>query len=353
MMAPYVDREAARRANAQEAIDAHEKEGTEAGAARLLGIPRPTFQHRLRTARDLGLVAGKPADFDRDPLPDAEMPVEQLLEWRKQQFEKKHKAERARQLIDVRVKLDGPVGIVHLGDPHVDDNGTDIGLLEKHCKLIRKTPGLLGANVGDLQNNWIGRLARLYAEQSTSAAQAWQLTEWLVNQVDWLYLIKGNHDLWTGSGDPLDWMRRGAHGVTEAWGARLNLKFPNGKQVRVNARHDFAGHSMWNTAHGPSKAAQMGWRDHVLTCGHRHTSGYAILKDPASGLISHALRVAGYKVYDRYAKDLGLPNQNITPAVVTIIDPRHEDDDPRLVTTINDVEEGAEYLAFKRKKAGA
>ena len=77
-----------------------------------------------------------------------------------------------------------------------------------------------------------------------------------------------------------------------------------------------------------------------------------MLKDPASGLISHALRVAGYKIHDRYAKELGLPNQNITPASVTIIDPQYADDDPRLVTVLHDVAEAAEFLTFKRKKAG-
>jgi hypothetical protein len=35
--------------------------------------------------------------------------------------------------------------------------------------------------VGDTTNNWTGRLARLYADQSTSAAQAWRIAEWLVN----------------------------------------------------------------------------------------------------------------------------------------------------------------------------
>jgi hypothetical protein len=140
-------------------------------------------------------------------------------------------------------------------------------------------------------------------------------------------------------------------GVHESWGARLNLCFPNGKEVRINARHDFAGHSMWNTVHGASKAAQMGWRDHVLVCGHKHTSGYQLLKDPATGLISHVLRVAGYKVYDRYARELGLPDQNISPAAVTIIDPEYMDDDPRLVTVLHDVAEGAEFLNYKRNRA--
>jgi hypothetical protein len=206
---------------------------------------------------------------------------------------------------------------------------------------------MFGANVGDLANNWVGRLARLFAEQETGGRDMWTLVEWLVGSVHWLYLIGGNHDLWSGAGDPAKWMQKqvGAH---EAWGARLNLIFPNGKQVRINARHDFAGHSMWNAAHGASKAIQMGWRDHIATCGHKHTSGYQILKDPATGLISHALRVAGYKVHDRYARELGVPNQNITPASVTIIDPQFEDDDPRLITVIHDVEEAAEFLTWKR-----
>ena len=120
--------------------------------------------------------------------------------------------------------------------------------------------------------------------------------------------------------------------------------------MRVNARHDFPGHSQWNTAHGPAKAVQMGWRDHILTCGHKHTSGYQLLKCPSTGLISHAIRVAGFKILDRYAKELGLPNQNISPSCVTIIDPQYEDDDPRLVTVIHDVEEGAEYLTWKRSR---
>jgi hypothetical protein len=32
--------------------------------------------------------------------------------------------------------------------------------------------------VGDVTNNWVGRLAALYAEQSTTEAEAWKLAEW-------------------------------------------------------------------------------------------------------------------------------------------------------------------------------
>ena len=109
---------------------------------------------------------------------------------------------------------------------------------------------------------------------------------------------------------------------------------------------------MWNTAHGVSKAVQMGHRDHILTCGHTHVSGYQVLKDPATGLISHGLRIASYKIHDRYAVEKGLPDQNIFMCPVTIIDPQYDDNDPRLVTTIFDPIEAADYLTWKRSKHG-
>jgi len=349
-------------ATKRETIEAIERtEGRITTAANLIGIDRSTFGHRVRRCIADGYLTSDHTvtqegrrflnkEFHVEELPSEIPPVKELWERRIQEYERKDAAEKARRLIPVKVNMDGPIGILHMGDPHVDDPGTDARQLLRDIDLINNTEGLFGANVGDLHNNWIGRIAHLYGQQSTSAQEAWALVDDFVKSVRWLYLIGGNHDVWSGSGDPLRWITRHQGIVFEDWGARLNLKFPNGKQIRINARHDFTGHSMWNTAHGPAKAVQMGWRDHILTCGHKHTSGYQILKCPATGLISHAMRVAGYKIHDRYAKEKDLPNQNITPAVVTIIDPQYEDDDPRLVTVIHDAEEGAEYLTWKRGK---
>jgi hypothetical protein len=335
----------------QQTIDAAAEHGSIAAAARALDIPESTFRNRFLSAQKAGFL---PTLIDPVILPAELGPVEELIDRRKEQFNRKTRAVAARRLIPVRVRLDGPIGVVHFGDPHIDDDGTDIQKLQTHVGVVNKTEGMFGANVGDLQNAWIGRLAHLFGEQSTSRAEAWQLTEWLVTSVNWLYLVGGNHDIWAGAGqgagDPVEWMTKKQTGVYEAHGARLSLKFPNSKAVRINCRHDFSGHSMWNTAHGPAKAIQMGWRDHILTCGHKHTSGYQVLKDPASGLISHAIRVAGYKIHDRYADEKGLPDQNIAPAFVTIINPIFDDNDPRLVTTIFDVEEGADYLTYLRAK---
>ena len=292
----------------------------------------------------------EPSPFEADVKEPEFMPINELIKIRKKQFKIKSKSRKSRNLINIKIKINGPIGICHFGDPHIDDDGTDIAEIYSLCNLINRTEGLFGGNLGDIQNNWVGRLSFLYGQQSTSAKESWRLTEHFVNQVEWLYLIAGNHDVWSGDGDPLEFIMRDHKGVYEQWGARMNLIFPNGKEVRINARHFFKGFSMWNTAHGVAKAAQMGWKDHILTCGHIHVSGYQVLKDPASGLISHALQVASFKIWDEFAVKKGLEDRNIFNAPVTIIDPKYDDDDNRLITTILNPYEGAEYLKWKRSQ---
>jgi hypothetical protein len=334
-----------------EALAAVREYGNIAAASRALGLPQGTFHARFVAARKAdrdGTLSEK--QFEYGDLPDEQPAAADLLARRRVDYERKHKAAEARRLIPIRIKVDGPIGIAHFGDPHVDDDGTNIELLEQHVKVVNATDGLFAANVGDYRNNWVGRLARLWADQSTSAKESLVLARWLVEAMDWLYLIGGNHDAWSGADDPIAWIAEQVGALHQPFAARLELEFPNKRKIRVNARHDFRGHSEWNSAHGPAKAARIGWRDHLLTCGHRHISGYNVLKDPASGLISHAIRVASYKLHDRYAIEQGLPDQNIFLCPVTIIDPRFADDDPRLVTTIFDPHVGADFLTFLRKR---
>jgi hypothetical protein len=320
-------------------------------AAELLSVARQTMQSQLKEAKARGLrpSRGNPGFVTASVL-DETLPIEALLERRRQQYKHLNEAKQQRKLTPVRVKLDGPIGISHFGDPHVDDDGTDIEKIEDHIRIIKATPGLFAANIGDTLNNWTGRLARLYAEQSTSAQEAWKLGEWFLRELPWLYVLGGNHGAWSGAGDPVKWILENCQGLFDNFAVRLGLKFPNGKEVRINARHDFSGHSMWNPVHGPLKAATMGWRDHLLICGHLHISGYAILKDPSAGLVSHAIRVSSYKTHDRYAHEKGLPNQDIFCNAVTIINPKYADDDPRLIHTCFDVEEGADYLTWLRNR---
>jgi hypothetical protein len=306
-------------------------------------VPRSGYDHRPKAYKT------KP-EFELPKLPSSDIPIEERIALRTRQFSHKKDYEESSKLIPVKVKISGPIGLLHFGDPHVDDDGTDIAALERHTELVNETEGLFACNVGDTINNWAGRLARLYAEQSTSASQAWLLAEWFIGRCPWLYMIAGNHDLWSGAGDPLKWIARQSNTMYKSSEARIALKFPNGLTVRVNARHDHSGSSIWNPAHGPMKAAMLGTRDHIYVAGHKHESAYSVLKDPQNGITMHALKVASYKVYDRYSKEHGFRDNAFSPCAVTVINTKLPEMHPDLIKVFWDPEEGAAYLSWLRKR---
>jgi len=292
---------------------------------------------------------GEP-EFEVDDIPVADRPLEEILDGRRKGYLREKTREEHLKLIPVKINVEGPFGITFFGDPHVDDPGSDILTLERDLDLTRETEGLFAANVGDMNNNWVGRLSRLYGKQGVTEKEAWRLVEWMLNKTNWLFLVGGNHDGWSGDSSPLKWIARHADiGAFEPHGVRMALRIGK-REIRVNSRHDFKGSSIFNNAHGPMRAAQMGWRDHILTCGHRHTSGYGPVKDPASGLISHCIRVAAYKTIDDYAKAGDFPDGNISPSVTCIIQPDEPDDSPRCVQVFHDTEEAAEFLTWKRSR---
>jgi len=336
-----------------EAYQLYKTLGSSVKAAQQLGLPRSTFENRLAAYKTRFSTEDKTDKSDTEftvmALPDDDLDIEDLVELRIKQFGKKREYQEATKLIQVKVKINGPIGILHFGDPHVDDDGTDLETLRVHSDLT-KIEGVWGANVGDTTNNWVGRLARLYANQSTTAAQAWKLAEWFINRTRWLYMIGGNHDAWSGAADPIKWIARQQDALYQPSECRVGLNFPNGRQVIVNARHDFTGYSQWNPAHGQMKAAMMGHRDHLMISGHRHTSGYGVIKDGSTGRICHAVQVASYKIYDSYAKERGFRDQTLSPACMTVIDPELEDDHADMIKLFWDPQQGAEYLQWKRGK---
>ena len=281
------------------------------------------------------------------------MTAEEIIEWKMEDFHRIQDYEASRKEIIVHVNTPGPIAIVHLGDPHLDDDGCEWPSLMRDIETIERTPGMMCANIGDSTNNWVGRLAHLYGQQSTTAREAWTLAQWLFVRLrkKWLYLIAGNHDCWSGDGDPLRWITESIGALYESSEVRLKLRFPNGHDVVINARHDFAGGSIYNPAHGPMKAMQFGTRDDVLICGHKHKSGYGVLKDPETGKICHCIQVASYKKYDRYAREKGFRDQNISPCVVTVIDPTATEP-ADLVQVFWSAQRAAEYLGFLRNVRG-
>lgn len=318
---------------------------------------------RRRRAEKLGLplppLPGEsprhdPAPFGLsvDPVPDEDLSAEEIVARRKAEFAQKRRHEEARKLLHAHIRIPGPIGILHFGDPHLDSPGCDLESLERDIHLVQRTEGLYAASIGDHTDNWVGRLARLANQNTVTARQAWKLCEWFIGNLSGklVYLIAGNHDLFSGEGDPLEWIARSHDARYQASEARVQINFPRGDPVTVNARHDFSGHSQYSPVHGPVKAAHFGIRDDIVIAGHQHVSGYSPIKDPETGKVVHCLRVASYKIYDRFARDKGFRDQRLGPCVVTIIDPQA--DPLNRIQVFWDPVHAAQYLGWLRAKQG-
>ena len=73
-----------------------------------------------------------------------------------------------------------------------------------------------------------------------------------------------------------------------------------------------------------------------------------ILRCPQDDRVCHAIQVASYKLYDRYARDKGFKDQHVSPAVLTVIDPKAAP--AGYVTVFHDINNGVDYLTYLRKR---
>jgi hypothetical protein len=64
----------------------------------------------------------------------------------------------------------------------------------------------------------------------------------------------------------------------------------------------------------------------------------------------HAIKVASYKVYDRYAKERGFRDNSLSPCALTVIDPSLPNDHPDMVKVFWEPEVGADYLRWLRSR---
>lgn len=324
------------------ALDRNEWNVTRTAAE--LGMTRSTLQNRIKHIKQAAQVK-----FDPPRLPGAIRDIDDLISDRIKESRRSKRADDARDLIKINVNIDGPFGLLIFGDPHIDDAGCDFETLARHRQIAIDHPHILAGNIGDNLNNWVGRLGQLYAHQTTTAAEGWKLVEWLVGPINWLFLIGGNHDLWMGNGDPLQWIAAQAGSLYEPHGVRMALKQPCGTVTRVHARHDFPGHSIYHSLHGPKREAIMGFRDHLIVAGHRHTGGSEQLVTP-DGIVCQVVRVAGYKVVDAYARQLALKKMMIHQAALIIINPAEPETSAGRCWCAPTVELGVAFLDLLREK---
>ncbi len=326
----------------QRAKDLYKEHGTLQAASDASGIPFQTIHRWLKRAEQ----DEQEPKYELTPLPEDDIPVDQIVDQLHSRFKKRKANKEAKKWIPIKMKSDEPIGLLWMGDPHIDDNYCDWDSLRSHLAIINPQDNIYGCNLGDYQNNWIGRLGRLYGEQDTSHKTAWKLVEWLIDEMKPMILIGGNHDMWSGAGDPLKWLAS-PHAVLEDWEARIELQFPNGRNCRIHAAHDMPGHSQWNPLHAQIKAAKFKSNAHLYISGHRHNWALAHIELVEQETTAWLARARGYKYHDTYAFVKGFEQQKFGQAILQVIDPTNPSE-VSWVQCFADPHEGAEYLRYRR-----
>lgn len=329
---------------AQAALDAVRIHGSQTAAAKALGIPRTTLAHRIRAAEVESPTSVQYPAFVT--AGDDDEPIEEIIARKRKGFERKAKAHADRNWFEIKVNETRPYGVLMFGDPHLDDDGCNIPLLESHLSIAAK-PGVYSLNIGDTANNWVGRLERLYANQESSKNTGKRLIEWFMfnSGATWLCWILGNHDEWN---DGVDFhMRLARHKIPVIdWRAQFKLVHPNGTSVGVDASHGRKGSSIWNNLHATLRAAKLGELADIFCTGHTHSYGLEHLEIAERRHDCWLVQLRGYKFMDHFAMVNGFAEHQLGSAVLAIIDPSK--DARTRVQCFEDVERGYRVLELLR-----
>lgn len=313
--------------------------------ARALG-----FKHAARMSPVERKALGSTSrGFTAERPPSVNRPIEKLFEEQAAIFQRKReRGDIKRQGVNIHIHDSGPFGILFFGDPHVGDDGCDIEQLAYYMELVRATDHVYGANIGDLSNNWVGTLKRLYAHQHTTDDEETALVEWLIGYIDWLFVTLGNHDKW---GPIAEMVCRHHDVMTVSHGAIFKVHVGE-RVLKIDARHTHRGNSQYNASFAQVKQQYRGSDAHVIIGGHIHTGAYTLVRNGVSGRLGHCIRLGSFKKYDEYADQQGFSDDSVGPACLIVCDPSIAEDDPGFVTVWFNLEHGVRFLESLRERDG-
>ncbi|MDH7796440.1 MULTISPECIES: hypothetical protein [unclassified Beijerinckia] len=300
--------------------------------------------------RSLRRLLAKVGDdgYDVEPLPPS-IDVEELIAARSARFDTKKKHTEAAKVRTVYLRNNQTIGVGFQGDGHLDDDGTDLREFFQHAALFDGSrKGLYLGFMGDLFNNWVGRLTALFDKQAITGAETQALIKHYAENHRFLFYVLGNHDMWNGKEDILQYTFRATCNIVTAHEQRVKLVFPNGREVLIHARHKFPGNSMYATQFGQMKYATLDGQADIYVGGDKHVSGYSNGVHAGTHKMWSALQVASYKKYDEYPVELGLPAKDLYNCPVAIIDPKASD--INLIRWEFDPFEGAERLKWEQSR---
>jgi hypothetical protein len=215
----------------------------------------------------------------------------------------------------IEVKDGKPIAVVFFADLHIGNKYTDYRLLKSDMDIIKQTPGMYCVGVGDLWDNWIGKLARMQAEQACNFADELSLLEWFVTELEpkWLALVLGNHGFRTvrqANVDILQRLLRNKKILYDQHGMRFRLSVGDASW-KVKVQHKWPGLSQYNQTH-PLEKDRVFYEDHDIAVGAHTHVGTLIRPNLYKNKLVYNIMVGTYKMDDDFAKQIGATK--ISPA---------------------------------------
>lgn len=320
-----------------------ETNGNISAIARLIGVNRQTTRRRVKIAKEAGFIED---DVLRDPNLPSRSDYMDARTRKIAAFQRKQKKGDWRKPVLARLTPE-PFRLKIFGDPHLDSDGCNFELFERHWMEMDVTRRVYGVCVGDWFNNWLRALGHLWKEETTPPSDAWMCLEYLMDQRGdaLIAACSGNHDDWThGPADPVDLLMK-KHGVLYRKGAiRVGLHWDGLDPMHWSIRHKWKGNSMYSAAHWGVRANREGWRDTLLIGGHIHQDEPRLVSH-TDGFISHVCQVSAFKEYDDYTDIHGFNGPKISPVWDVVIDPRESEKSPDRVKVFWSSEKAQRYLS--------
>jgi len=311
--------------------------------ARRLGVPRTTIQHQLDAAKELGLLTEEETHAPNTPRRDEYLAA---TERKRAAFQIKSRKGDWRKPVMTRISPE-PFRLKIFGDPHLDADGCNFDLFERHWLEMDAANRVYGICVGDWFNNWLRVLGHLWKDETTRPSDAWLCLSYLMEQRGdaLIAACSGNHDDWShGPVDPVDELMK-KHGVLYRKGAiRVMVDFAGCDPMFWAIRHKWQGKSMYSAGHWGVRANREGWRDALLVGGHIHQDDTRLIRHN-DGFVSHVCQVSTFKEYDDYVDVHGYNGQKISPVWDLVIDPARKQTDPDRVKVFFSSDAAAKYLA--------
>lgn len=238
-----------------------------------------------------------------------------------------------------------PFSVTVLGDPHLDNPGTNLEEWERYWMALDPASRKFAVCVGDYFDNWVRALGHLYADASTTPSEAFALFEHYlsIRRGALIGSCAGNHDEWRDEPSLLSYVMR-QYGVPHRNGA-IRLAWGCGdRTITCAIRHKWRGQSQYSAAHGLVRGSE--WcDDNILIGGHIHQDeDRKVVNGVLGGRIQHCIQVSAFKELDHYADVHGFKPRRIAPARVLVIDPRVADTDPDMIAAFICPDRAADYL---------